>query len=210
MRLIKICHCERDMKPYILGKEGVWNLEDQDIVKMFCIRSEQAIEELSKKYGKLCSNVARNILNDDQDAEECVNDTYLGVWNSVPPKQPDPLLTYVCKITRNLAIKKYHANTAFKRNSCYEVALSELEGCLAAPDSAEAELSAQELTEALNRFLSTLDRENRILFVRRYWYADSISDLAEQFGMSNRNISLRLFRTREKLRSHLVQEGVLL
>lgn len=186
------------------------NLEDQDIVKMFCIRSEQAIEELSKKYGKLCSNIARNILNDDQDTEECVNDTYLGVWNSVPPKQPNPLLAYVCKITRNLAIKKYHTNTAFKRNSCYEVALSELEGCLAAPDSAEAELSARELTESLNRFLSTLDRENRILFVRRYWYADSISDLADRFGMSNRNISLRLFRTREKLRSHLVQEGVLL
>ena len=134
---------------------------------MFCIRSEQAIEELSKKHGKLCSNVARNILNDDQDAEECVNNT----WACGIPSHPNSLirlLTYVCKITRNLAIKKYHANTPFKRNSCYEVALSEPEGCLAAPDSAEAELSAQELTEALNRFLSMLDRENRILFVRRY------------------------------------------
>ena len=134
-------------------------------------------------------------------------------WACGIPSHPNSLirlLTYVCKITRNLAIKKYHANTPFKRNSCDEVALSEPEGCLAAPDSAEAELSAQELTEALNRFLSMLDRENRILFVRRYWYADSISDLVEQFGMSNRNISLRLFRTREKLRSHLVQEGVLL
>lgn len=192
------------------GKEGVCNLEDQDIVKMFCVRSEQAIEELSRKYGKLCNNIARNILNNDQDTEECVNDTYLGVWNSVPPKQPNPLLTYVCKITRNLAIKKYHTNSAFKRNSCYDVALSELEGCLAAPDNAEAEVSMRELAEALNRFLSTMDRENRILFVRRYWYADSISDLADRFGMSNRNISLRLFRTREKLRSHLVKEGVLL
>lgn len=90
------------------------------------------------------------------------------------------------------------------------MALSELEGCLAAPDNAEAEVSMRELAEALNRFLSTMDRENRILFVRRYWYADSISDLADRFGMSNRNISLRLFRTREKLRSHLVKEGVLL
>lgn len=183
-------------------------MEDRDIVRMFLIRSEQAIEELSQKYGKLCGKVARNILANEQDVEECMNDTYLGIWNSVPPQQPNPLLAYVCKVTRNLAIKKYYANTSAKRNSSYEVAFSELEGCLASPDNAEAELSARELTEVLNRFLSALDRENRIMFVRRYWYADSISDIAEMFGMSNRNVSLRLFRTREKLRSCLAQEGV--
>ena len=104
----------------------VSSLDDRKIIELFFERSEQAIIELSKKYGSVCSKVAFNILNNTQDTEECVNDAYLGTWNTIPPQNPNPLLSYVCRIVRNLAIKKYHTNTAAKRNSIYDVALDEL------------------------------------------------------------------------------------
>ena len=100
-------------------------MDDSKIIELFYERSEQAIIELSKKYGTVCTKVAKNILNDVRDTEECVNDAYLGAWNTIPPQRPNPLLSYVCRIVRNLAIKKYHANTAVKRNSIYDVALDE-------------------------------------------------------------------------------------
>lgn len=183
-------------------------MEDQFIIALFYKRSEQAISELSEKYGGLCCKIANNILHNALDTEECVNDAYLGVWNSVPPQQPNPLSTYVCKITRNLAVKKYHANTAVKRNSYYDVALDELESCLAAPDTAAEALSVRELTELLDRFLRTLDRESRVMFVRRYWYADAVSAIAARFHVSDNKVSVRLLRTREKLRAYLLKEGV--
>lgn len=119
--------------------------------------------------------MARNILKNPQDAEECVNDAYLGVWNTIPPQHPDPLLTYLCRIVRNRSIKRYHANTAQKRNSSYDVALDELTQCIPGHrDWVESTLSAQELTQLLDVFLAGLDPRNRMLFVRRYWYADDI------------------------------------
>ena len=184
-------------------------MEDQAIIDLFFDRSEQAISELSKKYGRLCCKVASNILHNSLDAEECVNDTYLGVWNSVPPQQPNPLLSYVCGITRNLAMKKYHASTARKRNSFYDVALDELESCLSTADTTESEFSARELTELLNQFLKTLDQESRVIFLRRYWYADSISAIALRLRMSDNQVSVRLHRVRKKLQTHLRKEGVL-
>lgn len=183
-------------------------MEDQAIIDLLWNRSEQAIAELQTKYGRLCCKIAGNILHNSLDAEECVNDTYLGVWNSVPPQRPNPLLTYVCGITRNLALKKYHAGTAVKRNSSYDVALEELESCLPAPDTVESALSAAELTDLLNRFLRALDQENRVIFLRRYWYADSISDIAVRLRMSDNQVSVRLHRTRKKLQAHLRKEGV--
>ena len=140
--------------------------------------------------------------------EECVNDTYLSVWNSVPPQQPNPLMTYVCSITRNLALKKYHASAAVKRNSYYDVALEELETCLSVPDTAETAFSAKELAELLNRFLGALDRENRVIFLRRYWYADSVSAIAIRLRMSDNQVSVRLHRIRKKLKAYLRKEGV--
>ena len=182
-------------------------MEDQAIIALFRSRSEQAITELSNKYGQLCGRVANNILHNFLDAEECVNDTWLGVWDSVPPQQPDPLVTYVCGITRNLALKKYHASTAQKRNSTYDVALDELESCLSLPDTAETELSARELAELLNRFLGKLDQESRVIFLRRYWYADSISAIAFRLHMRENQVSVRLHRIRKKLREELRKEG---
>lgn len=183
-------------------------MDDHRIIQLFFERSEQAITELAQKYGALCTKIANNILNNPLDAEECVNDTYLGVWNAIPPQRPDPLMSYVCRITRNLAIKKYHANTAAKRNSIYDVALDELENCFPAATSVEDTFDAKELARIIDDFLETLDRANRVLFVRRYWYSESISDLARLFRTSNHNVSVRLFRIREKLKQYLIKEGV--
>lgn len=184
------------------------SLDDSKIIELFFERSEQAIIELSKKYNPVCSKVAFNILNNTQDAEECVNDAYLAAWNTIPPQNPSPLLSYVCRIVRNLAIKKYHKNTAAKRNSIYDVALDELENCFPSSASAEDEFNAVETARIIDDFLATLDWENRIMFVRRYWHSDSIDELAKLFQTSNHNISVRLSRTREKLKKYLIKKGV--
>ena len=137
-----------------------------------------------------------------------VNDAYLGTWNTIPPQNPSPLSSYVCRIVRNLAIKKYHTKTAVKRNSIYDVALDELENCFPSSVSVEDEYNAIETARIIDKFLETLDQKNRIMFVRRYWYSDSIDDHTKLFKMSNHNISVRLSRTREKLKKHLIKEGV--
>ena len=183
---------------------------DSEIIDLFNERSEQAIMELSKKYGSVCEIVARNILNSDLDAEECVNDALLGAWDTIPPQKPNPLLTYICRIVRNLSIKKYHANTAIKRNSFYDAALDELEECLASSANVETELARKELTLLLDSFLDTLNKENRMMFVRRYWYSDSIPNIAARFQISSNNVTVRLFRTREKLQIYLRKAGFIL
>lgn len=182
-------------------------MEDSRIIELFYARSEQAIKELSKKYGALCTHVARNILNSRQDAEECVNDAYLGAWNTIPPENPNPLRTYICRIVRNLSIMRYHSNTAKKRNSYYDAALDELEDCITSVSSVEDEISVRELSRLLDAFLDNLDVENRVIFVRRYWYSDSVSEIAERLGVSSNNISVRLSRIRSKLKKFLEKEG---
>ena len=183
-------------------------MDDSRIIELFFARSELAIRELSGKYGSVCGKVAENILNDRLDAEECVNDAYLAVWNTVPPQRPDPLLTYVCRIVRNLALKKYHANTAKKRNSVYDVALDEIAECFPSAASPEEELEAKETAGIIDAFLETLDRRNRILFIRRYWFADSIEELAERFHLSKHAVSVRLSRMRKTLGKQLNKEGI--
>ncbi len=184
-------------------------MEDREIIELFFARSEQAVAALADKYGSVLKKVARNILNDPRDAEECVNDAYLALWNAVPPARPDPLPVYACRVARNLALKKYHANAARKRNGAYDAALDELEDCLASPASVEDEVFAAETAAAVNRFLAALGQQDRVLFVRRYWYADSIEELAGRFGKSRHYISVRLSRIRKALRKHLTGEGVL-
>ena len=183
-------------------------MEDSKIIELLYERSEQAIVELSKKYGDTCHKIAVNILKNDSDAEECVNDTYLGAWNTIPPQNPSSLLAYICRIVRNLSIKRYHKNTAKKRNSYYDVALDELENCLPSTTNLQDEVNANELAELLDDFLDGLNKNDRVMFVRRYWFSDSISDIAAMFKMSNRAVTVRLSRTREKLRQYLTQKGV--
>ena len=180
-------------------------MDDRQIIALFYERSEQAITELSKKYGDLCFKIAINILNNPQDAEECVSDAYLGVWNSIPPQNPAPLRAYLCRIVRNLALKKLRTNTALKRGSQLEVSLSELENCL--PDNSfDEQLSAKELTAQLNAFLSTLHRDDRVMFIKRYWFAEPLSEIAKIFGITEHNASVRLSRIRKKLHQYLNKE----
>ena len=183
-------------------------MDDKNIIELFYERSEQAITELSKKYGLLCKKVADNILNNHLDAEECVNDAYLAVWNTIPPQNPDSLVSYVCRIVRNQAIKKYHENTALKRNSIYDTSLDELEEVLPSSASVEGELEAKEVSAIIDRFLETLDKQSRTMFIRRYWYSDSIEEIALSFKTSKHYISVRLSRIRKALKKHLVKEGV--
>ena len=184
-------------------------LEDSKIISLFFERSEQAIEELDRKHGLAVNKTAANILNDRLDVEECVNDTYLRVWNDIPPHVPNPLAGYVCRIARNLAVNRYHANNAEKRKSNYDLVLDEMEECIPSNVSVETDYEAKELTAAINRFLAALGKEDRFLFVRRYWYADSVSDLAAMTNGNANRISVRLFRLREKLRNSLMKEGFL-
>lgn len=141
-------------------------MNDSEIIDLFYMRSERAIMELAAKYGNACNKVAKNILNNILDAEECVNDAYLGAWNTIPPQNPNPLLTYICRIVRNLSIKKYHANTSVKRNSFYDAALDELEECVSSSESVEAEISAKELTRQIDYFLDTVHVETVCLLTR--------------------------------------------
>ena len=184
-------------------------LEDSKIISLFFERSEQAIEELNRKYGPAVKKTAANILDDRLDVEECVNDTYLRVWNDIPPHVPNPLAGYVCRIARNLAVNRYHANNAEKRKSNYDLVLDEMEECIPSGVSVETDYEAKELTAAINRFLAALSKEDSFLFVRRYWYADSVADLAAMTNGSANRISVRLFRLREKLRNLLMKEGFL-
>lgn len=185
------------------------HLEDSKIIALFFERSEQAIAELDRKYGAAIRKTAANILSSRQDVEECVNDTYLGVWNTIPPNAPQPLISYVCRIARNLAVTKYHRNTAGKRNGQYDLVLEELEECIPSTVNVETDYDAREISAAISRFLDTLRYEDRYCFLRRYWYADAVSDIAAQTHMDSHRISVRLFRTREKLYRYLKEEGLL-
>lgn len=182
-------------------------MEDKRIIDLFFERSEQAIGALSAKYGALCRHIAGNILGDARDAEECVNDAYLGVWNTIPPQRPQALQAYVCRIVRNQAVTRYHANTAQKRGTGYGAALDELAFCLPSADSAEDAYTVNALAELFNAFLGTLKPTDRVLFLRRYWYADSVRDIAAALHMTPHHATVRLSRVREKLTRFAQKEG---
>ena len=184
-------------------------MTDTEIINLFFERSEQAIDELAKKHGNAVARVARNILGNEQDTEECVNDTYLGAWNAIPPHRPSPLRTFVCKIARNLATKKYHSNTAAIRNSQYDLALDELEEVLSESGSVEDAYEEKELRAAINGFLATLNYSDRFIFMRRYWYSDPVQDIAKMANSTTNSVTVRLFRIRGKLRLYLEKEGLL-
>lgn len=183
-------------------------MDDERIIALFFARSEQAIKEVDLKYGKVCHKISYNILGNNQDAEECVNDTYLGVWNAVPPQRPNPLLTFICKIVRNLSIMRYRKNTAIKRDSTYDVALNEIEYSLSAQDTAESRSDARILARHIEAFLDSLSKENRVIFMRRYWFSDTYEQIAERVGLSEKNVSVRLTRLRKQLKNHLAKMEV--
>ncbi len=183
-------------------------MEDNAIIELFFARSEQAIRELDDKYGRVCHSLSYHILNNRQDAEECVNDAYLGAWNAIPPARPNPLPAFLCKIVRNLSLMRYHANKAVKRGGNCTLALEELEGCLASPHTVEGAIEEQELIRLIEHFLDTLSPENRVLLMRRYWFLDSYREIAARTGLSEKNVSVRLTRIRKQLRHYFEERGV--
>ena len=183
------------------------NSEDKSIISLFFSRSERAITAVSNKYGLYCGIIAMNILQNEADKEETLNDTWLKAWNTIPPQNPNPLKTYLGMLTRTIAINRYSYYKAQKRNSSFDVLLSELEDVI--PSSpAEQEYEEGEIYKSINEFLKKTDKASRIIFVRRYYYADSIADIAKFFGFSESKVKSSLFRTRTKLRDFLEKEGI--
>ena len=182
-------------------------MNDKDIIQLYFNRDQSALSATAKKYGKYCTSIAKNILGNNEDAEECVNSTYMKTWNTIPPKCPSFFFAYIAKICRHLALDRFDWNKAAKRQAEIVSLSYELEMCI--PDSrSKDELQAKELGAILDSFLHSLSRENRIIFMRRYWYADSVAQIAKRFDMSENAVSMRLNRSREKLRAYLEKEGV--
>ena len=184
-------------------------MNDHDIITLFFERSEQAVAELILKYESDVKSIVFHVLRDEKDVEECVNDTWLQIWNTIPPARPDSLCAYVCRIAKNISLNRYHANTAKKRNSIYDAALDELENNVPALACVESEYDAKELTEHLNRFLKKLSYDDRYLFLRRYWFGDAVSEIAERMHISTNAASIRLYRIRRKLQGFLKREGMM-
>ena len=168
-------------------------MEDKKIIELFFARSERAIECVRERYGDLCRHIASNMLSDPEDVEECLSDTYLALWNAIPPARPQKLRPFVARIARNQAGNKLAYNSARKRGREVTVPLEELDG--------------KELTRAIERFLLTLDADSRNVFLRRYWFCDSVEQIAAGFGATESWVKSRLLRTRSKLRIYLIEEG---
>jgi len=182
---------------------------DSTIIDLYWARSESAIAETAKQYGSYCTAISMNILHNNEDAEECVNDTYLKTWNAIPPRRPEVFSTFLGRITRNLSIDRYRSRKSQKRSGDETaLMLSELEECIPSKNSVEDEVEVKELENAVDNFLSTLTHEDRLFFVRRYWYVDSISSIAERFAVGESKVRTSLFRTRNKLRNLLENEGI--
>lgn len=183
-------------------------MDDNCIIQLYWDRNEQAISMTSEKYGHYCKAIARNILNNDEDAEECVNDTYLNAWNSMPTHWPEQLATFLGKITRNLSFNKYKQNRAEKRGGGeIELVLDELTDCVSDTDNVEQIIDYQELVKAINLFARNLSKEKRNIFVRRYSYADPVSEIAKDYGMLQGSVSKALERTRKQLKAYLIERG---
>ncbi len=184
-------------------------MKDIDIIRLYFSRSEKAIEETQRKYEGYCTAIADNILHSKQDSEECVNDTYLKVWETVPPRKPENFRTYLGRITRNLAINRYKSYTAQKRGGCtVDVVISELEGCIPSGASVEKQMDEKLIVALLEDFLKQQSDTKRSIFLRRYWYCEAISQIAEDFSVSESKVTSILYRMRLKLKEKLEKEGI--
>ena len=178
---------------------------DEQILELLFQRSESALELLARQFGHGLLRLTRNILTDQRSAEEAVSDTYLAVWNSIPPARPEPLAPYIYRIGRNIALKRRRHDSARKRAG-QEVSLDELTEVLRGP-TLEDTVSARDLGKAVDRWLGTLSRENRVIFLRRYWFGDDIPTIASLTGLKENAVSVRLNRLRSKLKDYLIREG---
>lgn len=184
-------------------------MNDQEIIELFFERSELAITELTVRYGAIIRGVSSSILKDRQDVEECVNDTFLEVWKSIPPQRPANLGTFCCRIARNISLNRCRFNMAQKRNGFYDAILDELSESVPAAATVETEYDAKELAASIDRFLKALDPDDRYLFMQRYWLGADIPRIAETMALSRHAVSVRLFRIRRRLQKYLVNEEVI-
>ena len=183
-------------------------MDDQKIIDLYWARSETAISETAQKYGRYCHSIAFNILHDREDSEECVNDTFFNAWNTIPPQRPSRLSAFLGKITRNLSLNKWEQYHAEKRG-CGQVplALEELRDCIPALGNVEQAADDLVLTEILNQFLSMLPKDRRKIFMRRYWYMDTIKEIAKGYSMSESKVKMSLLRSRNELKQLVEKEG---
>ena len=183
-------------------------MEDHAIIELYWAREEQAIAETEKKYGAYCRTIAQNILRDQQDTEECLNDTWMKTWNSLPPQRPHVFPVYLGTITRNLCLNRLRSASAQKRGANkLNMAYEELQESVPAAGSVEDAVSARELGRLLDRFLRTLSEKECCIFLRRYWYMDTLSQIARRCHMTDGGVKATLHRTRKKLKAYLEQEG---
>lgn len=184
-------------------------MEDEAIIELFYERKETAIDETKGKYGRRLYRIARNILQSNEDAEECVNDALLKAWEAIPPSRPEKFGAYMAKITRNLAINKWEAKSAAKRGGGeVNLLLSELEDCIASAANLEETYEASLVTEAINSFLGASEKAARLAFVLRYFHGESILSISQNFQMSESKVKSMLFRMRKKLKLQLEKEGI--
>jgi len=185
-------------------------VEDAEIVGLYWRRSETAISETEKKYGAYCHTIAEQILHNTQDADECVNDTWLRAWNGIPPQRPIRLRMFLAKITRNLAFDRYQAQRAGKRGGGEtDLILEELKECVSTGETAESPVMARELEQTVNQFVHTLPERDCNVFVRRYFFAEPVEAISKRYGLSANHVMVILCRTRKKLKAHLKREGYL-
>ena len=184
-------------------------MKDSEIIKLFFQRNSMAISETQSKYGCTCGRIAYNILHNHEDSEECVNDVWLKTWDSIPPNRPQSLATYLGKITRNISINKYKMKYAGKRaEGEFAVSLDELDECVPGGETMDMEEQARLIGKSISEFLHTQKELARKVFVCRYFYCDSVSEIAERFDISESHVKSLLFRTRSKLKTHLEREGI--
>lgn len=181
-------------------------MKDSEIIELFWQRSEDAIHAAADAYGPMCRGIARNLLRNEEDAQECVNDTWHSLWNAIPPERPLRMKAFVARITRNLAMKRLRERNAAKRQAV-TVSFEELSQCIPDGMAVEAALEGKELSRAIDGFLDTLCEENRNLFLRRYWFFDSVKELARSFRMSESNVKVTLYRIRKELKEYLEKEA---
>jgi len=186
-------------------------LEDEKIIDLFWKRDELAISNVAKKYGNYLRSISYNILYNSQDSDECINDTYLKTWNAIPPKRPQKLKIWLGKITRNLSLDKYRKNRAQKRGGGeIDFIFSELEQCIPDKNKVENEIEDKEMADSISLFLNNCSLENRVIFMRRYYFGDSIANISKKYNISESKVKSSLFRTRNKLKIYLEKEGVLI
>lgn len=186
-------------------------MNDSEILDLYWSRSENAIAATAEKYENYCRAISYHILGNDEDAKECVNDTWLNAWNSIPPKRPERLSAYLGKITRNLSLNRFKHYTAQKRGlGQTELVLSELSDCIASAGSVEESVEENVLAQSIEQFLYAKPRQKRSIFIRRYWYLQSIKEIADTYGMSESKLKSLLFRMRKELQIHLEKEGITL